>query len=81
MLLKILLIVNVLITASLSTEAVPYQFKHHNNEELLKLLQNVHLKCPDITRLYTLSETSVNGYPLMFIEFSTHPGYHYFRKF
>ncbi|XP_019864666.1 carboxypeptidase E isoform X2 [Aethina tumida] len=53
-----------------------FQHKHHNNEELLRVLQEVNGKCDNITRLYTLSETSVLGVPLYVIEFSTNPGHH-----
>merc|ERR1711963_927262 len=52
------------------------QFKHHNNTELAAILQQVHNKCPDISRLYTLSEPSVLGVPLYVLEFSDHPGHH-----
>lgn len=56
--------------------ASSYQFKHHSNAEILKVLETVHQACPNITRIYTLSETSVKGVPLYMIEFSTHPGQH-----
>lgn len=56
--------------------ATEFQFKHHNNQELAETLKNVHAKCPNITRIYTLSEKSVLGLPLYLIEFSTKPGYH-----
>ena len=36
----------------------------------------VHNKCPDISRLYTLSEPSVRGVPLYVLEFSDKPGHH-----
>ena len=36
----------------------------------------VHNKCPDVTRLYTLSEPSVMGVPLYVLEFSDKPGHH-----
>merc|ERR1712227_1045067 len=52
------------------------QFKHHNNTELAAILQQVHNKCPDISRLYTLSEPSVRGVPLYVLEFSDKPGHH-----
>merc|ERR1712012_1488886 len=52
------------------------QFKHHNNTELAAILQQVHNKCPDISRLYTLSEPSVEGVPLYVLEFSDNPGHH-----
>jgi len=51
-------------------------FKHHNNTEMAEILQQVHNKCPYITRLYTLSETSVNGVSLYVLEFTDHPGKH-----
>ncbi|KAF2893301.1 hypothetical protein ILUMI_12857 [Ignelater luminosus] len=57
-----------------------FEYKHHNNEELLQILQNVNAECPNITRIYTLSETSVLGVPLYVIEFSTKPGHHELLK-
>merc|ERR1719382_319769 len=51
-------------------------FKHHNNTELAAVLQQVHNACPDVTRLYTLSEPSVLGVPLYVLEFSDRPGRH-----
>ncbi len=56
------------------------EFKHHNNTELAEALQHVHNKCPDITRLYTLSETSVNGIPIYGLEITDKPGKHELRK-
>merc|ERR1711935_586906 len=52
------------------------EFKHHNNTEMAAVLQQVHNRCPDITRLYTLSESSVNGIPLYVLEFTDNPGKH-----
>merc|ERR1711935_1134834 len=52
------------------------EFKHHNNTEMAAVLQQVHNRCPDITRLYTLSEPSVNGIPLYVLEITDHPGKH-----
>jgi len=52
------------------------EFKHHNNTEMAAVLQQVHNRCPDISRLYTLSESSVLGVPLYVLEFSDHPGRH-----
>lgn len=53
-----------------------FEWKHHNNEELPVVLEQVHQKCPSITRVYTLSEPSVRGVPLYVIEFSETPGFH-----
>ncbi|CAG7821320.1 unnamed protein product [Allacma fusca] len=56
--------------------ASSFEFKHHDNRELLQVLETVHQTCPNITRIYTLSETSVMGVPLYVIEFATQPGQH-----
>lgn len=53
-----------------------YVYKHHNNLELNVLLQKINTKCPSISRLYQLTERSVNGWPLTVIELSTNPGQH-----
>jgi len=58
-----------------------YEYKHHNNQELNEFLQDVNRKCPDITRLYELTERSVNGWPLTVIELSTNPGQHQLREY
>lgn len=71
------LFVNILVLVTVCTA---FQFKHHNNEELVQLLEDVHLRCPNISRVYTLSETSVNGNPLVLIEFSDNPGIHEISK-
>eukprot|EP00092_Neocalanus_flemingeri_P035502 GFUD01038635.1.p1 GENE.GFUD01038635.1~~GFUD01038635.1.p1 ORF type:complete len:478 (+),score=118.25 GFUD01038635.1:214-1647(+) len=52
------------------------EFKHHNNTEMAAVLQQVHNRCPDVSRLYTLSEPSVLGVPLYVLEFSDRPGRH-----
>lgn len=62
-------------TDEMSTSS-SFEFKHHNNKELNEVLQSIHQRCPNITRLYELSERSSNGWPLTVIEFSTHPGHH-----
>jgi len=65
-----------LCAALMSLAAANLEFKHHNNTELAAILQQVHNKCPDISRLYTLSEPSVRGVPLYVLEFSDKPGHH-----
>jgi len=69
---------------ALLTISVPlsfaFEFKHHDNQELYQVLEKVHQACPNITRMYTLSETSVMGVPLYVIEFSTNPGQHEILK-
>merc|ERR1719284_803043 len=65
-----------LASASLLCLSNGLDFKHHNNTELAAVLQQVHNACPDVTRLYTLSEPSVLGVPLYVLEFSDRPGRH-----
>jgi hypothetical protein len=43
---------------------------------ICKNRHQIHNACPDITRLYTLSETSVNGIPLYVLELTDNPGKH-----
>ena len=57
-----------------------FEWKHHDNQELAAILENIHADCPNITRVYTLSETSVAGSPLLLIEFSDLPGKHEISK-
>lgn len=68
-----LILCHVLINSSVNCAFV---FKHHNNEELASILDDVHKRCPNITRVYSLTENSVAGNPLLLIEFSDHPGQH-----
>ncbi|XP_072384929.1 carboxypeptidase E-like isoform X1 [Diabrotica undecimpunctata] len=70
----------VLVLALLSAQSFQFEFKHHNNDDLVAVLQDVNARCPNITRIYTLSENSVLGLPLYFIEFSTNPGRHEILK-
>ncbi|RWS22845.1 carboxypeptidase E-like protein, partial [Leptotrombidium deliense] len=57
-----------------------YSFKHHDNNELNEVLQKINAKCPNITRIYELSERSVKGWPLTVIELSDNPGTHEFLE-
>merc|ERR1712226_301131 len=66
-----MMVVGVTLLLCLSLTAI-----HCNNTELAAILQKVHNKCPDVTRLYTLSEPSVQGVPLYVLEFSDKPGHH-----
>lgn len=60
--------------AAVSTSTL--EFRHHSNEEIPEILSSIHGRCPNITRVYTLSERSVRGLPLYVMEFTTTPGYH-----
>ncbi|CAG0893664.1 unnamed protein product [Darwinula stevensoni] len=59
-----------------SSSDLSFRFSHHDNEELARELYKVHAKCPGISRIYTLSETSVNGVPLYVVEITENPGVH-----
>jgi len=65
-----------LLSCLLGLAQAKVEFKHHNNTEMAEILQQVHNRCPYITRLYTLSEPSVNGIPLYVLEITDHPGKH-----
>lgn len=62
--------------AFLVVTSAEFTWKHHNNEELPLILEEVHQKCPNITKVYTLTEPSVRNVPLYVIEFSDNPGCH-----
>merc|ERR1711899_506804 len=66
----------VLLSVLVNASSAEVEFKHHDNTEMAEVLQQVHNRCPDITRLYTLSEPSVNGIPLYVLEITDHPGKH-----
>ncbi|XP_023223015.1 carboxypeptidase E-like [Centruroides sculpturatus] len=74
------LIVSVVGAAFSDDVPTGFVFKHHDNEELLQVLVDVHNKCPNITRLYELSHRSVNGQPLLVLEMTKNPGRHEFLK-
>lgn len=68
------------LSISAKVEQGIYEYEHHNNLELNVFLQKVSAKCPSISRLYQLSEKSVNGWPLTVIELSANPGDHQLCK-
>ena len=49
--------------------------------DIIHLFIHLYFRCPDITRLYTLSEPSVNGIPLYVLEFTDNPGKHELCKY
>lgn len=52
-----------------------FEFIHHDTNAAAKVLSDIHQRCPDITRVYSVGD-SVESRPLSVIEFSTHPGKH-----
>lgn len=52
-----------------------FDFIHHDSNAVIKLFTEIHDRCPDITRVYSVGD-SVEGRSLTVIEFSTEPGKH-----
>uniref|UniRef100_A0A8C2KBJ9 Carboxypeptidase X (M14 family), member 1a n=1 Tax=Cyprinus carpio TaxID=7962 RepID=A0A8C2KBJ9_CYPCA len=50
-------------------------FRHHNYNEMRKLMKSVNDKCPNITRIYTIGR-SYTGLKLYVMEISDNPGKH-----
>ncbi|KAM9786703.1 probable carboxypeptidase X1 [Syngnathus typhle] len=50
-------------------------FRHHNYQEMRKLMKSVTEECPDITRIYTIGK-SYMGLKLYVMEISDNPGKH-----
>ena len=48
-------------------------FRHHDHDSMNKYLQEIHSRCPNITRLYSLG-VSVENRNLTVIEISRNPG-------
>ena len=53
-----------------------FDFVHHDQEAMLKVLADTHEKCGQITRLYDLSPKSVEGRVLRVIVFGKDPDQH-----
>ncbi|XP_046340007.1 carboxypeptidase E-like [Haliotis rufescens] len=53
-----------------------FKFIHHNYESMLDVMYDANARCPEITRIYNLSEPSVRNRSLTVIEFSDNPGTH-----
>ena len=51
-------------------------FFHHDFEKMVELMEEVHKACPEITRLYNLTEPSVEGRNLTVLEITENPGLH-----
>lgn len=62
--------------ALLASVSAEFVWKHHTNEEIPVVLEEIHGKCPNITRVYALTEPSVLNVPLYVIEFAENPGFH-----
>ena len=54
--------------------AIP-EFKHHNHEDMIRYMNDIAKRCPEITRIYDVG-TSVRGKKLIVMEMSDNPGKH-----
>ena len=59
-----------------ASDKYPDLFHHHDYEQMVGLMTEVNKKCPDVTRIYSLSEPSVEGRNLTVLEISENPGVH-----
>ncbi len=66
-------LVSVLVSPLLAAQLLA---NHHNNEQVLDVLNQINKKCPNITYLYDLNLQSVNQQPLRVIVFSDSPSEH-----
>ncbi|KAL8576724.1 hypothetical protein ACOMHN_025197 [Nucella lapillus] len=72
-----------LASASSGSRGSGFNFIHHDHPATVGLLHAVSQKCPNITRVYNLSETSVEGRDLIVIEITEEvqePGKHQPKK-
>lgn len=51
------------------------EFRHHNQEDMIKYMNEIAARCPDITRIYDIGN-SVLGKRLVVMEVSDKPGVH-----
>lgn len=52
------------------------RFKHHDNNELIQILNGVNRQCPEITQGFELNPSTVNGNRLYGIIFGINPSAH-----
>lgn len=67
---------SVLPTENEKTDSSSAIFFHHNFEQTVALMNKVNKACPEITRIYNLSEPSVEGRNLTVLEITENPGIH-----
>ncbi len=67
----------ILIISSVLVRSLGNEYEnHHNTNEMLTLLDRIHMQCPNITYLYDLPLKSIENRPLRVIIFSDHPKEH-----
>jgi len=60
-------------------DEIPVDIRHHDYKDMIKYMNEIHKKCPDITRIYDIGE-SVRGRKLQVIEMTELPGNHTLLK-
>ncbi|KAK7484686.1 hypothetical protein BaRGS_00024094 [Batillaria attramentaria] len=73
---KALLLALALVVGLAAGSEQEFAYIHHDHPATIALMKSVHEKCPDISRLYNLTETSVEGRELIVIELTENPGHH-----
>jgi len=63
--------INFIFLKEISGELEEMPAKYHNYQELTKMLQSIHRRWPNLTKLYKLSETTVEGRHLWVLQIST----------
>ncbi|XP_041362509.1 carboxypeptidase E-like [Gigantopelta aegis] len=53
-----------------------FEFIHHDYKAMLDVMYDVHRRCPEITRIYNLSEPTAQNRNLTVIEITDNPGTH-----
>ncbi|KAM6163806.1 putative carboxypeptidase X1 [Rhynchocyon petersi] len=61
--------------APLLVSSDPLDFRHHNYNDMRKLMKQVNKQCPNITRIYSIGK-SYQGLKLYVMEMSDNPGVH-----
>lgn len=51
------------------------EFRHHNQEDMIKYMNDIASRCPDITRIYDIGKSAL-GKRLVAMEITDNPGVH-----
>ena len=53
-----------------------FKYVYHDHSSSIEILRTINEKCLNISRIYNLTETSVQGRELIVIELTENPGQH-----
>ena len=51
------------------------EFRHHNHDDMIKYMDNIAARCPDITRIYDIGKSGL-GRRIVVMEVTDNPGVH-----